>query len=131
VGSTASAGTAVSSANSSVPEGGFPTYADTVWGDPIAAGQHEASLSKRKSKNKGGEGDKGASTDNVETERTGGSANGKRNQGLSKRRGGKAKFATAAKKNAEIQEDSLSVALGVELAPGGPGSSWGDPSVEW
>jgi hypothetical protein len=70
----------------------------------------------------------------VETEKTGNEnsqkgGSGKKYRVRTKRRGGKAKF--TAKKADGPQEDTLSVALGVKLEAGGPGSSWGDANTEW
>ncbi|KAH9174357.1 hypothetical protein EDB89DRAFT_566662 [Lactarius sanguifluus] len=77
-------------------ESGFPTFADTEWGDPIAAAL--AKEGGKKSKN-------------------------------ARKRGNKAKSAQIlAQAQAQAARANF---LDVELPPGGPGSSWGDPNEAW
>ncbi|KAH8984207.1 hypothetical protein EDB86DRAFT_163383 [Lactarius hatsudake] len=77
-------------------ESGFPTFADTEWGDPIAAAL--AKEGGKKSKN-------------------------------ARKRENKAKSAQIlAQAQAQAARANF---LDVELPPGGPGGSWGDPNEAW
>jgi hypothetical protein len=128
--SSTSARTAASSISSAPTEGGFPTFDNTEWGDPITSSQYQRRYRSKSEKDAEIESDDSV----VETEKKGieSSQNarpGKKYRVRAKRRGGK--VGSSAKKADNPQEDTLSVALGVKIAPGGPGSSWGDANTEW
>jgi len=140
-----SARTAVST-ESAPPEGGFPVFGDTKWGDPISAAQYERSKNKSGRSRAGKKGSDGENeSSDVASEATNQSANqseqnaagagaGKKYRGWTKGRGGgKNKFAAKGKRGGapKPQSDTLSVVLDVELPPGGPGSKWGEPNEEW
>ena len=134
--SSTSARTAVSSRSSAPTEGGFPTFENTEWGDPITASQDRPRPSSRRSnskKKKEGETESAVSmsaeTETKASESAHNAGSGKKYRGSAKRRGGKARL--IAKKADTPQEDSVSVMLDVKLPPGGPGSTFGDPEVEW
>lgn len=82
---------------------GFPTFADTEWGDPIAVALAKADAE-----------------------------GGKKSKGARKRRN-KARIAQvqAQAQVQATQASLLEAGLDGELPPGGPGSSWGDPNVAW
>ena len=104
-------------------------------GDPITASQyrHRTSKGRSNSKKKEGEPESNASVSADAETKTNGSVqnagSGKKYRGRTKKSGVKAKI--SAKKGDAPQEDSLSVDMSVEIQPGGPGSSWGDPNAEW
>jgi hypothetical protein len=128
--SSTSGHTAVSSDSFVPAEGGFPTFGDTEWGDPIAAAQYQRRKSARSGAGK--KGTDGAS-DDVETENKSNEGEqdtrpaGKKYRGWTKGRGGKAK----AKRGGAPQADDDSLSRMLDLPPGGPSSSWGDPEAEW
>ena len=88
----------------------FPTFADTHWGDPIAMAL--AAMAKEDSRIKGGK----------EASEEGGQ---KASKNARKRRN------RAESAQAQVLATQLSaVELDIQLPPGGPGSSWGDPDGE-
>jgi hypothetical protein len=129
-------------------EGGFPTFAGTAWGDPIAAAQSSTRKSKSKSSTStsaasrsAGGADTGGSQvgedsrrDNAEAgqgqqQENAGTGRGRRS------RGGRRGMAARARAAAATARASESVALpsepDVTPPPGGPGDSWCDENVEW
>jgi hypothetical protein len=95
---------------------GFPTFADTHWGDPIAM-----ALAAKEDKR-----DRGGSEAGTGEEGSGGQKASK----SAKRRKNKAKGALVQAQ--AVQASTLEEAvLDVELPAGGPGSSWGDPNEPW
>ena len=122
---------------SSAPtDGGFPTFDNTEWGDPIAASQDQRRESSRRSKSKKeteAESDDSAAieTEKKASESAQNSGSGKKYRGWNKNRGGKAKPTAKKADTPQPQEDSLSVVAGYKPEPGGPGSKWGDSNVEW
>ena len=133
--SSTSARTAISSRSSTPSEGGFPTFDNTKWGDPITASQDRPRPrgSSRRSNSKKEEGetenDGSVAVETEASENVQNAGSGKKYRGWTKKRGGNAK--PTAKKADTPPEDSVSVMMGVKLPPGGPGSSWGDAKVEW
>ena len=123
-------GTRRSSASSSVRTGpapsfipptpsktnGFPTFADTHWGDPIAMAVAEAA--------KGDSRRKSGSEDDAE----GGGTTKKLTKSARKR---KNKARTAQVQAQIFAPATQASALDVDIPPGGPGSSWGDPNEAW
>lgn len=132
-------------------DGGFPTFSDTTWGDPIAAAQ---SASTRKSTNSSSDGsvasrsavgadvaDGQASGDNgreagqekqdttAQNDRTGRGRRGNRRGG---RRGTAKRTAIApAIAPSTSQDVAHTNVLDVTLPPGGPGGQWSSDNVEW
>ena len=126
--SSTSTRTATSSRSSAPTEGGFPTFDNTEWGDPITSSQHQRRQSRsEKDAEIESDGSVVVETEKQGNENSQNAGSGKKYRVRMKKRGGKAK--PTAKKADDPQEDTLSVALGVKLQPGGPGSSWGD--AEW
>jgi len=122
--------TAVSSDSFVPAEGGFPTFGDTEWGDPITAAQYQRRKSARSGAGK--EGTDGGSDDvEMENKSNEGEQNTrpaeKKYRGWTKGRGGKAK----AKRGGAPQADDDSLSRMLNLPPGGPSSSWGNPEAEW
>jgi hypothetical protein len=131
---------------SAPPEGGFPVFGDTKWGDPITAAQYERSKKKSgrsRAGKKGSDGENESSdgvseaanqSANQSEQNASGAGSGKKDRGWTKGRGGgKNKFAAKVKRGGapKPQSDSLSVVLDIELPPGGPGSQWGKANEEW
>ncbi len=90
---------------------GFPTFADTEWGDPIAV-----ALAKEN-------GSEGGDKENIGVE------GGRRLSKSARER--KTKNALAQAQARATQTNLLQSAVEVEVPRGGPGSSWGDPNVVW
>ena len=91
---------------------GFPTFADTHWGDPIAMAL--AAEAKEDSRDKG----------EKESDEEGGQ---KATKSARKRRNRAKSAQVEALAQALVTQLS---AIDVQLPPGGPGSSWGDPDCE-
>jgi hypothetical protein len=97
---------------------GFPTFADTHWGDPIAMAIADAAKEDSY--------DRGGSEAGTGEEGSGGQKASK----SSKRRRNKMKSALVQAQ--AVQASTLEEAvLDVELPAGGPGSSWGDRNEPW
>ncbi|KAF8262690.1 hypothetical protein EI94DRAFT_1743006 [Lactarius quietus] len=105
--SSSARGRATPSVTPSGPEG-FPSFDNTQWGDPIAMAMADAAK---------GESATGTSEDCA-------------GQKLSKsaKKGSNAKSVPAP---APAQASTIETVFEVELPPGGPGSSWGDPDEPW
>ena len=108
-------------ASSSVGSG-FPTFADTHWGDPIAMAMADAA--------KEGKRDRGRQDDGSAGEEGPGPRGGSKMSKSARRRKNKAKSALVQAQAAQVDVLEQAV-LDVELPPGGPGSSWGDPNEAW
>ena len=104
---------------STTASSGFPTFADTHWGDPITMAM--ADVAKEYTRARGrqeddtGTGEEGPGPSGQEASRSAG------------RRKIKAKSAQvlAQAAQASVLEEAV---IDVQLPPGGPGSSWGDPN---
>jgi len=137
--SSTSGRTAVSS-ESAPPDGGFPTFDDTEWGDTISAAQNRPKQKKGSDAGGNDEADE-EKTNQSEHNTTGtGKTNqseqnitgtGKKYRGWTKGRGGGKKFAAKRRGAPQPQSDTLSVALDIDLQPGGPGSAWGNGNEAW
>jgi len=140
---------AESSSEIVVPDGGFPTYADEKWADPIAAAQPSRTRTRnRRTK-------RSSTRTNSGTEKTGDDSEsekaeegeeeeeeqGKQDDGQSaagsgktNHSGGRGRGRGSRSGSGSVTGRALQVALpsvlDVELAPAAPGK-WGDPDVEW
>ena len=121
VSSSSARGAPPASASSSVGSG-FPTFADTHWGDPIAMAMADAA--------KEGKRDRGRQDDGSAGEEGPGPRGGSKMSKSARRRKNKAKSALVQAQAAQVDVLEQAV-LDVELPPGGPGSSWGDPNEAW
>ena len=103
--------------SSTTASSGFPTFADTHWGDPIAMAMVD--LAK--------EGKRGRQEHGTGTDEEGPDPSGQNESQSARKRKNKAKseLVQAQATQASVLEEAL---LGVQLPPGGPGSSWGDPN---
>jgi hypothetical protein len=110
---------------SSIPvvpaEGGFPTFSGTDWADPIVAAQASvAGVGANASKVRGGD---------IKAGRNPGSGSGRGNQrgrALSRGRARRASSsASGTDRSAPTSESE------VEILPGDPGESWGEPDTVW
>jgi hypothetical protein len=99
-------------------DSGFPTFADTHWGDPIAMALAAAAKDDRL--------DRGGSEAGTGEEVPSGPKASK----SSKRRKNKMKSALVQEQAVRVSTLEEAV-LDVQLPPGGPGSSWGDPNEAW
>jgi hypothetical protein len=140
-------------------DGGFPTFADTAWGDPIAVAQ---STTRKRSKNPtsasgtsstgsrsavgvnivdgqaGGDNGRGNIEAGQELEQDTMEQNDRtgRGRGRGNRRGGRRGIArrtmtAPAATPSTGQEVAHPNVLEVSLPPGGPGAEWSNENVEW
>jgi hypothetical protein len=135
--SSMSGRTAVSS-ESVPPEGGFPTFDDTAWGDTISAAQSRPKKASDAGRNDDADEEKTSQSEQntTGTEKTSeGDQNttgsGKKFRGWTKGRGGRKKFAAKIRGAPPPQSDALEVAMGIDLQPAGPGSTWGNGAEAW
>lgn len=102
-------------------EGGFPTFSGTDWADPIAAAQASvAGVGANASKVRGGD---------IKAGRNPGSGSGRGNQrGRALSRGRARRASSSASGTGRTAQTSESE---VEILPGDPGESWGEPDTVW
>lgn len=110
-------------------EGGFPTYSNTQWGDPIA---YRLAHRRKSSASTGvGDAEEDGVGDTVEAGKQGSerssSGSGRSGRGRWARR----KVDPEARKGVGSSQATLPSILDVKLPPGGPGESWGDPNFVW
>ena len=96
---------------------GFPTFADTHWGDPIAMALAAAAKEDRRDRS----GQEEAGEEGPGGQKASKSARKRRNKV-------KSALVQAQAVQANVLEEAV---LDVQLPPGGPGSSWGDPNEPW
>jgi hypothetical protein len=129
-------------------DGGFPTHADTIWGDPIAAALASSSKSSTGASSTASRSAVGADTGDAQAGRCNNAEAGQgqeakgQNAGTVNTRGArggrkalKRGGAAAAVRASEDQDVAASVAVpaepDVELPPRGPGGSWCADDAEW
>jgi hypothetical protein len=114
---------------SSIPvvptEGGFPTFAGVDWADPIVAAQASSGESSvagvDANATKAGGGEEGGK---IKVGRNSGRGKGNRT-GRAMSRGRTSEASGSASGTVQANEPE------VEVLPGGPGESWGDPNTLW
>ena len=121
VSSSSARGQPAQSITASSTGSGFPTFADTHWGDPIAMAMADAAKESKR--------DRGRQEDGSAGEEGPGPSGSK----LSKSARRKKNTAKSAQVHAQVAQVNVleQAVLDVELPPGGPGSTWGDPNEAW